>query len=253
MRFSASLTFREQVRQRFFLHAVQACVERLAVGYGFDLRLQAVQGGHQKAACAAGKVGHAFAQLRINHLHHKVGDGARGVKLARIARALQAFQDGFVDVAKGVALFAAVKVDFVDFVNELAQQRAVFHEVFGVFKHIAHDAVAKLGVFGHAHVFQRGDQFLIDKAQQRVARERMAVFAVACPVFPSVFVGDDGLVAVFNQRPILFFVAVDFEEEQPGHLLDALCVAVDARVAAHDVLHGFYESIEAHKCLFQLE
>ena len=132
----------QEVRQRFFFDAVEAGVEGSAVVDGFDLRLQVVEGGDEKAAGAAGEIRHAFTEDGRNHLHHEVGNGARGVKLAGVARALQAFQDGFVDFAKGVALFAAVKVDGVDFVDDFAQLDAVFHEVFGICKDVAHDALA---------------------------------------------------------------------------------------------------------------
>ena len=72
----------QQVRQRFFLDAVQAGVEGGAVFDGFDLRLKCIERGDEKAAGAAGEIGNRFAQFGVDHLHHKVGDGARGIKLA---------------------------------------------------------------------------------------------------------------------------------------------------------------------------
>ena len=143
----------QEMRQRFFFHAVEAGVEGGAVLYGFDLRLDVVERRDEKAAGAAGEIRHAFAEDGRNHLHHEVGNGARGVELAGVARALQAFQDGFVDFAEGVALFAAVKIYGVDFVDDFAQLYAVFHEVFGICKDVAHDALAQRGLFVDAQVF----------------------------------------------------------------------------------------------------
>ena len=78
----------QEVRQRFFFDAVEALVQGGAVLYGFDLRLDVVQRRDEEAAGAAGEVRHGLAEDGRNHLHHEVGDGARGVELAGVTRAL---------------------------------------------------------------------------------------------------------------------------------------------------------------------
>jgi hypothetical protein len=55
----------------------------------FHLLAQVFDGADQEAAGAGGRVEHLFAQLRVDHVHHELGDGARGVELARVAGALQ--------------------------------------------------------------------------------------------------------------------------------------------------------------------
>ena len=146
-----------------------------------------------------------------------------------------------------MALFAAVEVDGVDFVDDFAQLHTVFHEVFGVHEDVAHDALAQRGLFVDAQVFQGGHQFGVDEMEQVVAGEGVAVFVVGRPVLPLVGGRDDGLVVFIDDCPVFFFVAVDFEEEQPGHLLNALRIAVDAGIGTHDVLDGFDEGVEAHR------
>jgi hypothetical protein len=47
------------------------------------------------------------------------------------------------------------------------------------------------------------------------------------------------LVVVAGEFQLFFLVVEDLQEQQPGDLLDALRVAVDAGVLAHDVLDGF--------------
>ena len=42
-------------------------------------------------------------------------------------------------------------------------------------------------------------------------------------------------------------VAVDFEEQHPAELANALRIAVDAGILAHDVLDGFDRGREGHK------
>ena len=72
----------------------------------------------------------------------------------------------------------------------------------------------------------------------------------ASPVMPSASAaqlrqrrcfGQRGLVVVAQEFQLLLAVVEDLEEEHPDQLLEALGVAVDAGVLAHDVLDGFDE------------
>jgi hypothetical protein len=70
-----------------------------------------LDGAGEEAAGAAGRVEDDLAQARVDHVDGELGDGARRVVLARVARALQVAQDLLVDVAEEVAALAVVEVD----------------------------------------------------------------------------------------------------------------------------------------------
>jgi hypothetical protein len=108
------------------------------------LLAQVFDGADQEAAGAGGGVQHFFAELGVDHVHHELGDGARRVELARVAGALQVFEDLFVEVVELVALALAVEVDGVELVDDLAQQVAALHVVVGVFEHAAHHIAARV-------------------------------------------------------------------------------------------------------------
>ena len=236
----------EEERQGFFLDAVDGIAVGVAVVGGFDLGVEDFQGGGEEAAGAAGEIGDGFAELWREHLCHEIGDGARGVELPGVASALQAAQDGLVDFAKGVAVVVFVEVDLVDDVDDLAQENAILHVVVVVFEGGAHDDLVHRSVFVDLDGFEGWEEFVVDEVQKVVAGEGGPVFVVGGPVVPAEFVGDDGTVVVVVEFPGFFLGVVDFEEEDPDHLLDALGVAVDAGVVAHDVLQAFDKICEAH-------
>ena len=70
-----------------------------------------------------------------------------------IACVLQVAQDLFVDVAKQMTFLAAAEVDFVELVDHLTQQRAVFHVVVGVTECLFHYKAARVGIHRRGHVF----------------------------------------------------------------------------------------------------
>ncbi len=57
-------------------------------------------------------------------------------------------------------------------------------------------------------------------------------------------------VALILDRSFEFEVAVDLEEQEPPELADALGVAIDAGVLAHDVLNGLDGGGERHSVGF---
>ena len=54
------------------------------------------------------------------------------------------------------------------------------------------------------------------------------------------------MVVVFQEFLLFFAVVEDFEKEHPDELVDALRVAVNARVLPHDVLNRFYRCADRH-------
>ena len=85
----------QHVGHLFFLDAQDAFLQRDFFFSVVHLFAQVFDGADQKAACAGGGVHQAFAQLGVDHVHHELRHGAGGVELARVARALQVFEEFF--------------------------------------------------------------------------------------------------------------------------------------------------------------
>ena len=81
------------------------------------------------------------------------------------------------------------------------------------------------------------------KAMQRVAGD---AFGIGGPGSPLELFGDGRAVAVLHQLQFLVLVVDDLEEEHPAELGDALGVAIDADILAHDVLNGFDGGSDRH-------
>ena len=111
------------------LDACKAVLDLAFVGLGLGLLAQVLNGADKKAAGAAGGVEEGFTETGIDLLDDELGDGARGVELAGIARRLQILKQLFVNVAEHVAVIGGVEVDAVDLVDDLSHQRAVLHVV----------------------------------------------------------------------------------------------------------------------------
>ena len=139
----------EHIGELLFLDAVDRAGPGRLIGGGLHLPAQLLEPAHQKAAGAAGKVGHLLADARADHPGHKVGDGAGRVELARRARALQLLQDRLVNFPKGVALLVVAQVQLVDHVDDLPQQDAVLHVGIGVGKDALDDGLADGGTGIH--------------------------------------------------------------------------------------------------------
>ena len=172
---------------------------------------------------------------------HEVGDGARRVEFTGAACRLEFLEDRLVDVAEGVHIVVALEVDGVDDVDDLAQQHAVLHVLVRLLEHRLDNALLLGHVRGNREILECAEE-LRDEVQELFARAGRAAAVVMGPVPPAVGLGDDGLVVIFIHFPVLFLGVIDLEEERPDNLLDALGVAVDAGVVAHDVLKPFDES-----------
>ena len=213
-------------------------VDGIAVGRlvrrALDLLPQLLEPAGDEAAGAAGEVRHALADPGPDALGHEVRDGAGGVEFARGTGALQFLQDGLVYLAEGVALLVVGEVQLVDDVDDLAQEDAVLHVVVGVGEGGLDDGLLDGRVGVHGQVLQRGEQGVVDEIQQSFAGHTLAGLVVG-PVAPAAAVRKDGNIVVLVDLPILLLGIVYLEKQHPGDLLDALGVAVDARVVAHNV------------------
>ena len=232
----------EHVGELLLLDAVDGVAVGLAVFRRLDLALQFLKPARDEAAGAAGEVRHLLADLGLDHLRHEVGDGAGRVELAGGARALQFLQDGLVDFPEGVAFLVVGKVEAVDHVHDLAEEDAVLHVVVGVREGRLHDGLADGRGGGDGQLLEGGEEGVVHELEQTVAGHGGAGAVVCRPVRPAAVLGDDGDVAVVVPFPVLFLRVVHFQEKHPCDLLDALGIAVDARVVAHDVAQPLYES-----------
>ena len=91
----------------FFLDAVNLLLQRPMVFGGFYLLFQVVYGAGKKTAGATGRVHNAFAQLRVDAVHHKAGDGSGRIEFTGVTGALQITKNLFVDNRQtGVVLWS---------------------------------------------------------------------------------------------------------------------------------------------------
>ena len=154
---------------------------------GLDLLLQFFQPADDKATGAAGKICHRFSDLGLDHLRHKVGDGAGRIELTGGTCALQLLQNGLVNLPEGVAFLVVAEVELVDHVDDLPQQHAVLHVVVGIGKGGLHDCLFDGSGCVHRQIFQCREQLVVDKVQQFIAGQGGAGLIIVCPVLPAAF------------------------------------------------------------------
>ena len=235
----------EHVRELLFLHGAEGLHHFLLVLGLFDVAVAHVaEGAGEKAAGAAGGVEEDFAGAGIDAVHHEGGDGAGGVVFAGVAGGLEVVEELLVDVAEVLALGEVVEVHGADLVDDLAHELAGLHVVVGVFEDVADDAAAVgLAFAGGAEGFEPGEELGVDEGLEFVAGD---AFGVGGPGAPLEGFGDGGAIVRVHQLKLLVLVVDDFEEEHPAELGDALGVAIDADVLAHDVLDGFNGVADGH-------
>ena len=193
-------------------------------------------GAGEEAAGAAGGVEEDLAGLRVDAVGHEGGDGAGGVVLAGVPGALEVVQDLLVDVAEVLALGQVVEVDGVDLVDHLAHELAGLHVVVGVLEDVAHHAAAIVLLVRCGSSLSRGKSSSLTKS---ISASPVMPSGSAAQAAPAELLRDGRAVAVLHQLQFLVLVVDDLEEEHPAELRDALGVAIDADVLAHDVLNGF--------------
>ena len=112
------------MRKLLFLDPANALRNGLPVlnpGCFGKLFLEVVNGSGEKTARAASRVENHFAlfQAGIDPLHHELGDGARGVKLASVTGAAQVVEDLLINLPHLPTRLDVVKVDgLVEFLDD---------------------------------------------------------------------------------------------------------------------------------------
>jgi hypothetical protein len=232
------------VRQLFFLDRSQRLLASFFVLDGLHIALAHVADrARQEPACSARGIEQHLARTRIDPLGHERRHRARSVVFARVSRALQVVEHLLVDLSEVLLFREVVEVDIVDLVDDLAHQLTRLHVVVGILEHVADDATAVAGA-GDGQLLQGGKQTVADERHERVAGD---AFRIGGPGAP--------LKAFGNRRPIpgvgdfqlLILVVDDLEKEHPAQLGDALGIAIDAGVLAHDVLDRFDRVPDRHR------
>ena len=242
----------QQIRKRLRLAAEDALgLENLSVLNRLALLLQMLERLDEKAAGAAGRIENHFAELRIDDFDHEADDGTRGVELAGVAGGVaHLFEHGLVEMAEGVDLVAAGEVDVVDFVDHVAEQIAVDHAVDRAFED-GGDDVAPVAAVGALQAAQIGEQarpfgavrtdgfFVIHEGDQLVAGDS---FRLRRPIAPAIRRFESRTKALAAHLGFLFanllHVVEEFEKHDPGEHRQAVQVAVEPFVLAHDVAAG---------------
>jgi len=240
----------EHVRQLLLLHRMQ---RDLHVDLVFDplhiMLAHVANGAGEESAGAACGIEQRLAGMGINAIDHEGGDRARRVVFAGVAGALQVGEDLLVDIAEVLALDEVVEIDLVDLVDDLAQQLARLHVVVGVLEDIANDATAIALLASDGKVFELGKEFVVDEGEQPFAGD---AFWIGGPRAPAQIGRDGRAIAGLQHFKLLVLVIDDFEEEHPAELGDALGVAINAGVLAHDVLNGFNGIANRHIVAYAL-
>jgi hypothetical protein len=142
----------------------------------------------------------------------------------------------FVDFIEVVLVLLLVKIDLVDLINYLPDERARLHIVIGVLKHSANDRGAWIRISGEYAIFKSFEKFAVDEIQEVVASHP---FRIGRPIPPSQLLRDRRLILRIIKFPFFLFVVEDFQEEYPDELREALRVTVHASILAHNVLDRF--------------
>ena len=227
----------EHVRELLLFDGTQGFLHVLLVLDLFYVALAHVaHGASEESAGAAGGVQENFARVGVDAVRHEGGDGARGVILAGIAGALQVVEDLLVDVAEMLPLGEVIEVHLVDLVHDLPHELAGLHVVVGVLEYIAHHPAAVALLSCGREFLELREELGVDEGEEFVAGDALGV---GRPGPPPEFLRDGRAVAVLHQLKLLILVVDDLEKEHPAQLRDALGIAIDAAVLAHDVLYRF--------------
>ena len=231
----------------FFSAARSALLHLLLVFNGLDVILPHVANrAGQESARAAGRIEQDLARVRIEAFGHEGCYGARGVVLAGVAGALQVVEDLLVDFAEVLLLDQVVEVDLVDPVDDLPHQLARLHVVVGILEDVADHAAPIAGCARHRQGLERGEELVVDERHQRLASY---AFRIGCPRLPLHSGRDRRPILRVQELELAVLVVDDLQEEHPAELRDALGIAIDARILAHDVLDGFDGVPNRHRVL----
>ena len=258
--------YAEQIRKRLFLNSVNTVIQLLLSGSVRHLFGELPQPRGNEATCTASKVCHFFTKLWLYHLRHKLRNGSRRVKLAGGTGGLQLPQNLLIDKTESMAFLDIIKLNLINDINHLTEINAVFHIVVGILKGGFHDCflnrrircnldslIDNLLALFYIVAFQHGKQGIIDKAQKLIPGHGMTAAVRFRPISPSKVFGNDGFVIDLIQFPVVFLGIVDFQEKHPYHLLNSLCIAVDACVHPHSISYSLYKpGLHRHVILPQI-
>jgi hypothetical protein len=206
----------------------------------------------EKAAGAAGRVEDHFAKSGIHHFNDKADDCARRVELAGVSGSVaHLLEHRLVKMAERVNLFATGEMNVADFVDHVAQQITVDHPVDRAFEHRG-DNIAPVTAVGALQAAKIGEQagaflavrsdcfFIVHEGYPLIACDSV----VFCgPVAPAVRCFQCRMEALAAHLRFLlghlFHVVEELEEHDPGEHRQAIEIAVEPFVLAHDVATGF--------------
>ncbi len=169
----------QDVREVLLLDTGEAVLDGALVGLGLGLLAQVLDGADEEAAGATGGIENRFAETGIHLLDDELGDGARGVELAGIARGLKILEELLVDVAEHVAVIGGIEVDAVDLVDDLPHQGAVLHVVVGILERHADEPSDLVRAAGEG--LELGQEGVVDEVEQGVAGDTFLVVGPGGP------------------------------------------------------------------------
>jgi hypothetical protein len=197
----------------------------------------------EKAAGTASGIEQNFTGLWVDAVDHEGGDSSRRVIFACVAGGLKVGEDLLVNVPKMLTIGEVVKINPIDFVDHLPHQLAGFHIIVSVLEHVFDHAAALARLSCRRQVLQGWEKLAIHEGQQFIPGY---AFGVSCPIPPLELGGNRRAIIVLHQVQLLILVVDDFQEEHPAQLADALRIAIDAGILAHDVLNGFNDGADGH-------
>jgi hypothetical protein len=156
---------------------------------------------------------------------------------------LQIVEQLLIDVAEVLALGQVVEVDAADPVDHLPHELAGLHVVVGVFEHAPHHAAAAGIGAGDGQFLERGKQFGVNEVEKRVTGDP---FWIGGPGAPLQLFREGRAVVILHHFELLVLIVDDFQKEHPTQLGEALGIAIDPDVLAHDVLDGFDGVSDGH-------
>ena len=123
--------------------------------------------------------------LRMHHLHHRADQRARGVVLAAVAPGVAHVLDlGFVQVRELVLLGLRAEAQFVDVVDDVAQDVAAVYLVLDLAEDFADLVFERVGTAGFfLEAVQVGKQRQVDEVGKVGAGQRGVVVELAVLVF----------------------------------------------------------------------
>ena len=179
---------------------------------------------------------------------------------------MQLPQNLLIDKTESMAFLDIIKLNLINDINHLPEINAVLHIVVGILKggldngflnwsigcHLDSLIENHITIF-HIIAFEHWEQNVVNEVQQLIPGHGMTAAVRFRPISPSKVFGNDGFVIVLIQFPVVFLGIVDFQEKHPYHLLNSLCIAVDACVHPHNISYSLYKpGLHRHVILPQI-